>query len=342
MAFQVRTETRPATGGLDGTVYILQDPAAMTRAEVWPANGFNCYRWQIVHDRATWDLLYSDPQFFQGSPPTRSGIPILFPFPNRIRDGRFRWGDREYQLPLNDPARKNAIHGFACRRPWRVRSQGADESGAWLEAEFRGSVDAPEARNLWPADYLVRVSYRLGPKALRVTAVVENPDRVPLPFGLGYHPYFQVPPAPGDYLVQADAGHFWVLDESLPTGELRPVDAARDLRTPRPFPDITLDDVLSSRGDAGPSADAGNPASLVYRGVLSERGSSRALWSLEASPAFRELVVFTPPHRHAVCLEPYTCTTDAINLQQRGVDAGLIVLEPGRQWWGEVVLTFRP
>ena len=44
----------------------------------------------------------------------------------------------------------------------------------------------------------------------------------------------------------------------------------------------------------------------------------------------------TPPHRQAVCLEPYTCPTDAINLQQRGVDAGLLVLQPGEKWSGVV------
>src|SRR5207249_2577983 len=49
-----------------------------------------------------------------------------------------------------------------------------------------------------------------------------------------------------------------------------------------------------------------------------------------ASPAFREVVVFTPPHRQALCIEPYTCITDALNLQARGVDAGMQVLPPGQ------------
>ena len=44
------------------------------------------------------------------------------------------------------------------------------------------------------------------------------------------------------------------------------------------------------------------------------------------------MVVFTPPHRQAFCVEPYTCVTDAINLQQQGIDAGLIVLQPGQRW----------
>jgi aldose 1-epimerase len=47
-------------------------------------------------------------------------------------------------------------------------------------------------------------------------------------------------------------------------------------------------------------------------------------------------VAFTPPHRQGLCLEPYTCTTDAVNLQQRGVDAGWLVLPPGATWSGVV------
>jgi aldose 1-epimerase len=37
-------------------------------------------------------------------------------------------------------------------------------------------------------------------------------------------------------------------------------------------------------------------------------------------------------------VEPYTCITDAINLQQRGVEAGLLVLPPGGRWTGVVEL----
>src|SRR6266436_4622520 len=87
-------------------------------AEVWPAFGFNCFSCKIQGADGLFDLLYSDPTLFADGQPTRSGVPILFPFPNRIRDGRFTWAGHTYQLPLNDPAQKNAIHGFACRVPW--------------------------------------------------------------------------------------------------------------------------------------------------------------------------------------------------------------------------------
>jgi aldose 1-epimerase len=333
MAFQTRTEIRAASGGQDGTVYLLEDSAGTARAEIWPVGGFNCHRWQVVREGTPRELLYSDPQFFHGAKPTRSGIPILFPFPNRIRDGRFSWAGKEYRLPLNDPSGKNAIHGFACRRPWRVVEHGADEHAAWVTGEFQGGRDAPEARELWPADYLARITYRLETQTLRINALVHNPDRMALPFGLGFHPYFHVPFVAredgGAYLALANPGQFWVLDESLPTGELRSVDAARDLRTPRRVQELSLDDVLHC-GKAGSDCRAG-----LFRPENRSEGIR-----VETSPAFRELVVFTPPHRQAFCFEPYTCTTDAINLQQRGIDAGLLVLPPGEQWQGEVVLRY--
>ncbi len=36
----------------------------------------------------------------------------LIPWPNRLRNGSYRFGDEEHQLPLSEPARRNAIHGL--------------------------------------------------------------------------------------------------------------------------------------------------------------------------------------------------------------------------------------
>ena len=63
---------------------------------------------------------------------------------------------------------------------------------------------------------------------------------------------------------------------------------------------------------------------------------------VSASPDFRDLVLFTPPHRQAVCIEPYTCPTDAINLQARGLDAGWRVLDPGATWEALVRFEWAP
>jgi len=81
----------------------------------------------------------------------------------------------------------------------------------------------------------------------------------------------------------------------------------------------------------------------IYSDVISENGivtcritdpAAGLAVEQRCSDTFRELVVFTPPWSSSVCMEPYTCVTDAINLEQQGVDAGLRVLAPGEQWTG--------
>ena len=87
-------------------------------------------------------------------------------------------------------------------------------------------------------------------------------------------------------------------------------------------------------GAPGPDADG-----LCDRGAV--ESGAETLW-VRASPAFRDVVVFTPPHRQAFCIEPYTCVTDAINLQPRGVDAGLLTLLPGGRWSAVVDVRLGP
>jgi aldose 1-epimerase len=332
MPFQVRSDSYPADGR-DGGVLVLEETGGAARAEVWPACGFNCFRWRLRRGERQFDLLYADPALFRGGRPTGSGTPILFPFPNRVRDGRFAWDSKDYQLPRNDHNHVNAIHGFVFDRPWRVADQGADATSAWVTGEFRGSADAPDLTAHWPADFLLRVTYRLQANALRVEATVSNPDVRPLPFGLGYHPYFRVPLVPNssaaECTVQGNARELWELQEFLPTGARRAVEGMLDLREPRPFESLRLDDVYTGL-EGAPTADG-----LRVLGAVRQAAGAVEL-RLLAAPAFRELVLYTPPHRQAIALEPYTCATDAVNLQARGVEAGWRTLPPGETWSADV------
>src|SRR5207253_4957215 len=131
--------------------------------------------------------------------------------------------------------------------------------------EFHAATDAAEALALWPADHRLRLTYRLLPRRLRLEAVVDNPDSVPLPFGLGYHPYFRVPQVPGEETaVEVPAQGFWELDTSLPTGVRQPVSSARDLTAPRPLRDLQLDDLLT---DLDPSVQP-HTGGLCRRGRI--------------------------------------------------------------------------
>lgn len=334
MAYHITWQQRDNRQNLDGRVAVLDDGHGGC-LEVWPALGFNAYRW-AVQAGGLQELLYADPGVFTDARPTRSGIPVLFPFPNRIRAGMFTWNGRAYQLPLTGDGGKSAIHGFACRSAWRVIDEGADANSAWLTGEFQIGRDAPAMLPFWPADARLRLTHRLLENRLRLEATVDGVGAEPLPFGLGYHPYFALAAFGGEQaIVLAPAQRFWELQDNLPTGVQRPVEGPRDLRAGVPVAGLSLDDVLTDL----PAAPADAASGVGLLGVVRNPAGGAAL-RLYGSPDFRELVAFTPPHRQAVCLEPYTCTTDAIHLQQAGSDAGWKLLPAGQSWQGVFELVF--
>jgi aldose 1-epimerase len=298
----------------------LHDHGAGSIARILPERGFNCFRFETIVDGQCVDVLDVEPDFVTGTArPSSSGIPILFPFPNRIRAGQFRWAGRDHSLPLPE-GKPNAIHGFVLDRPWRVFEQ-SDQHAC---AEFHLSRDAADRCDLWPADFRITVRYALAGATLRCDIHIANPDTRPLPWGFGTHPYFRVPLSStsrlGDCLVQAPAAEVWELEDFLPTGRRLPVTGGRDLRDGQALADLKLDDVLT-----GVTARDGQVRTIV----MDPQAGLQVLQVFDAS--FREIVAYTPPHGRSVCLEPYTCVTDAVNLAPRGIDTGWRVLAPGEE-----------
>ncbi len=310
---------------------LLKDSSTGSTARIATHLGFNCHEFHAAVDNQVIDVIDAAPDFAEGKQrPSGHGIPILFPFPNRIRGGKYHWNEREYVLPPENvgyDGTGNAIHGFAIDRPWRVTSQGEN----FAVGEFRLSVDAPDRLPLWPTDCTIEIRYELRRATLRADITITNPSDKPLPWGFGTHPYFRLPLGSasdaGQCLIEAPAAGEWELIDCLPTGKQHPIDAEKDLREGGFFRDIRLDDVLT---DISPSDGRIDCYILDGKAGLQIAQRSDAI--------FRELVVYTPPKRNAVCLEPYTCVTDAINLCARGVDTGLRVLGPRESFrtWIEI------
>jgi aldose 1-epimerase len=303
------------------TVITITDHLSGSTARIAPELGFNCFEFKAVVDGQTLDVLDSVPDFEQGGQhASASGIPILFPFPNRIRDGQFHWEGREYVLPGSDKW-GNAIHGLCMDRPWRVVRQSDD----FVTGQFQLSVDAPDRRSLWPSDFVIEVDYELVRSRLRSRFRISNPGSHKLPWGLGTHPYFKVPlgrDSRVDHcIVEVPAQKLWELENCLPTGRLISVGPENDLRDGAYLSKLKLDDVYTDLEFDGPQFDCL---------VMDERAGFQV--ALTCPPIFREIVAFTPPNRAAVCLEPYTCPTDAVNLQAKGHSTGWRVLGPGQEF----------
>lgn len=309
----------------------IKDPTGSS-AKIAVTTGFNCFDFTAhVGDRPV-QVLYAADGFADGQqPPSHSGIPILFPYPNRIRAGKYSWDGTDYELPESLVAYDgagNAIHGFCLDVPWRV----AEQSESSVTGVFCLSQDAPDRLPLWPADAVISIRYSVAGSCLRADIEVSNPSDVPLPWGFGTHAYFRLPLTDAGgaegCTVYAPVSCKWELEDCLPTGRILEPPEGQRLNTEPSFDGLKLDDVYTTV-----SAEDG-----VVTCRLRDRQSGLQVVQ-RCDDSFREIVAFTPPWTSAVCLEPYTCTTDAINLQQNGTDAGWQVLAPGGKWsgWIEII-----
>lgn len=302
-------------------VLTITDPHSGSTARIAPELGFNCFEFRVLVDGRWIDVLDSAPEFADGAhKASGSGIPILFPFPNRIRAGKFHWDGQDYSLPTTDKF-GNAIHGLCLDRPWRVIEHKDD----LVTGQFQLSVDAPDRLHLWPTDFVIEVDYEIVHNRLRANFRIGNPSNRPLPWGLGTHPYFKLPLGAdsqvADCLMEVPAARRWELTDCLPTGVLLDSDESHKLTDGAWVSTLNLDDVYTDVACDGPQFD-----SLI----MDERAGLQVIQT--CPPIFREIVVFTPPGRAAVCIEPYTCPTDAINLTARGIDCGWRTLGPGSEF----------
>ncbi len=314
----------------------ISDSSSGSTARIAVDQGFNCFRFvaRLSADESV-DVIAAADNFAEGGQPSsHNGIPLLFPFTNRIREGRYSWEGAEYFLPpelVPCDNTGNAIHGFCLDRPWRITSQSEDS----VTGEFRLGLDAPDRLPLWPTDAELSVRYSVRGTCLRADFTVRNPTDSPLPWGLGTHPYFRVPLSPksepGHCTVYAPVSKIWELENFLPTGKILDPDPDSMLDDAPYFDVLNVDAVYTQ-------VELKNGISVCR--IVDEKAGTQVEQRSHAD--FREIVAFTPPWMSAVCLEPYTCVTDAINLQQHGVDAGLQVLGPGAEWRGWIEIEALP
>ncbi|MCH9816951.1 MAG: aldose 1-epimerase [Actinomycetia bacterium] len=304
------------------------------KATICPGKGFNCIGLEFRVAGEQIQVLHAESDVLGDGSPTRSGMPVLFPFPNRIAGANFDWDGDTYEIPVTHPGDTNAIHGLVCRAAWTDWERTISEDA--VTGRFRLSSDASDGVLHWPGDLELRLTYTITDDALTISSEVVNPEEKPVPFGMGFHPYFAPlgagtgPEAVAACHVQCDATAYWVLEDSIPTGEKRPVAGKRDLRRNPSVGDRELDDILTDL-----PAFVGGRSGLMPRATLT--GGAVTL-SLNCDESWRDVVVFTPPNRESIAIEPYTCPTDAVHLTEQGENVGWQVLGPGGSWVGTVQL----
>jgi aldose 1-epimerase len=299
----------------------ITDSKSGSSARVLLSLGFNCFSWRPMLGDGPREMLWADPDFAAGDKrPSSGGIPLLFPFPGRIGGAKYEFEGREYELEPGDSF-GSAIHGFVLNRPWRVVEQTASQ----VVGEFQASVDDPTILERWPADFRIRVSYEVRGADLMSEVAYENTGDGPLPCGFATHAYFRLPLAEGssvaDTIVTAPVGAFWELERMVPTGRVLPIADSQQLARGLRLDEHLFDTVFTQMH---PDADG------YICTQLTDPGTKRKLiQTFDAN--FTQCVVYTPGHREAICLEPYTCVPDAIRLSAEGHETGLQILQPGER-----------
>lgn len=305
----------------------LRDAASGNSAKVLLGLGFNCYEWTVQFKAEARDLLWAEEGFGTGKlRPSGSGIPLLFPFPGRIGHAEFKFEDKTYLIP-HDPSRPHALHGFVFDRPWRL----VEETGSKVTAAFQASVDDPSILNCWPSDFAVEASYEVAGPELRFSMTFSNAGYDPLPWGFGTHAYFRLPQAEQsnvtDTVLTVPVNGEWKLDDMLPTGELAKLPADLKLAEGQPLGSLEFDTPYRLSIASGEATT-----------IVADPTSGRRVLQTYAAEQFPHAVIYTPGHREAVCIEPYSCVPDPFRLEEKGIATGLKVLPPGESCTTSFVL----
>lgn len=111
---------------------------------------------------------------------------ILFPFANRIKDGKYTFENKHYTLNLNEAKEKNAIHGLVYDKTFKYIKQKTSADYASITIGYN------ETKRLkgFPFKYSIYLTYTLKENSLTLEAKITNNDIKSFPFNIGWHPYF--------------------------------------------------------------------------------------------------------------------------------------------------------
>jgi len=111
---------------------------------------------------------------------------ILFPFANRIKDGKYSYNNKSYQIDINVEEENNAMHGFIFNKTFNLIKKQENKDYASVTLEYNEIQETAG----FPYKYKVVLNYILKASVLELNVRVINTDTKTFPFTIGWHPYF--------------------------------------------------------------------------------------------------------------------------------------------------------
>ena len=225
------------------------------------------------------------------------GIPLLYPWANRLGARRFRLGDREVdleggELPLSFDAGGLPIHGLLAGAGWRVERHESLADGGVLAASFDFGA-RPALVEAFPFPHLIELEATLEAAALTISTTVRPSADVAVPVSFGFHPYLRLPGVERSvWEVEIPVAERLLLDERmLPTGEREPVEIGTG-----PLGSRTFDDAFAAPPDGAPFA----------------LGAGGRRIELRLGTGYEFSQVYAPADDDVVAFEPMTAPANAL------------------------------
>lgn len=245
---------------------------------------------------------------------------LLFPFANRVRDGKYTFEDTEYQLERNELGRGHALHGFVHNMPFQVVSQ--RRNGVTLECIYNGD------RAGYPFPFKLEITYSLVRKhTFRLVYQVINTGQSTMPCVFGWHPYFVLQDSKvSEMTLSLPVHQKYELDDSvIPFSTNEAATPEINEATTFSLKNAILDNVYKI-------VSSGKEASIA----LSTDKLRMTVTQQIGNGLLNFFVLYTPPARNSIAIEPQTANINAFNNED-----GLVMLEPSKLMKGQIEVTLQ-
>lgn len=294
------------------------DPKQNISIQVTPEGGGNMFSFSAGGT----DLIKGPDELVNLMKPKR-GNPILFPTPNRVRDGRFEFMGETFTMQVPGEDRPRALHGLTWDAPWNFSEPVVLDDGVVFKTWYVLDEDNPRFQ-AFPFRTTLRVDYTVTAGCVRIAYEVENNGIKPLGFGFAFHPFWTVIGDKASNKIQVALPYHMEAIEKFPTGKLEPVEGTKwSLNDPVPVSELDLDDVYFG---ATPESNV----RVIYESIGLELRQ-------KATADFTHIVVYTPD-ADFFCIENQTCSTNAHNMHAQGYEreSHLQIVQPGGTTGGNV------
>jgi aldose 1-epimerase len=244
------------------------------------------------------------------------GIPLLYPWANRLGARRFAVGGREVvldpdTLPMRVDPQGLPIHGLlSAAEGWSVEDHDAGRLRAAFDFAAQTALLAA-----FPFPHRLVLDVALSGATLTITSTVQATGDVAVPVAFGFHPYLQIPGVErAGWEIEVPVRERLVLDDRmLPTGAREAVSVEGGALGDRTFDDGYL------------APPGGAPFVLA--------GGGRRI-ELAFGADFRFAQVFAPEEEDVVAYEPMAAPTNAL---VSGEDLPFVA--PGETWTADFSIT---